>query len=171
MAEVSTARDVFIIGLRNAHAMENQALSIMRPQVARLEHYPDVAARLKEHIAETEGQLSRLDKLLGDAGSSASALKDTVLSALGSMAALGHLPAKDEILKNAMANHAFENYEIAAYTSLIAAARSCGDTAAVPVLEENLHEEERMAAWIREHLPSVTDAYIALRARNEKASA
>lgn len=171
MADLSTARDVFIIGLRNAHAMENQALSIMRPQVSRLEHYPDVEARLKQHITETEGQLKRIDELLGSAGASASTLKDTFLSAVGSMAALGHVPAKDEILKNAMANHAFENYEIAAYTSLIAAAHACGDTDSVPLLEQNLREEEKMAAWIKDHIGQVTTAYIALRAGGENASA
>ena len=171
MAETTTARDVFITGLRNAHAMENPALAIMRPQVSRLEHYADVKARLQEHITETEGQLHRLDKLLHDAGTSASALKDAVLSAFGTMAALGHLPARDEILKNAFANHAFENYEIAAYTSLIAAARACGDTAAVPLLEENLQQEVRMAEWIRDHLQPVTDSYIRLRAGGENASA
>ena len=36
------ARDIFIVGLRNAHAMENQALSIMKPQSSRIESYPQV---------------------------------------------------------------------------------------------------------------------------------
>lgn len=171
MADASTARDVFITGLRNAHAMENQALSIMRPQVSRLEHYPEVEARMKEHITETEGQQQRLDQLLKAAGTSSSALKDTMLSAFGTMAALGHVPAKDEILKNAMANHAFENYEIAAYTSLIAAAKASGETAAVTLLEQNLEQEVKMAEWIRNHIGAVTDSYIRLRARGENASA
>ena len=169
MADTTTARDVYIIGLRNAHAMESQALAIMRPQVARLEHYPDVLARLKEHIGETEGQQQRIDKLLRDGGSSPSALKDTFLSAVGSMAALGHVPAKDEILKNSMANHAFENYEIAAYTSLIAAARASGESASVPLLEENLEQEVRMAEWIRSHIGQVTETYIRLRSQGETA--
>lgn len=47
-------RDIFITGLKNAHAMENPALSIMKPQVKRIENYPDVAARLEKHIQETE---------------------------------------------------------------------------------------------------------------------
>lgn len=33
MANNSEARALFITGLRNAHAMENQAISIMKPQV------------------------------------------------------------------------------------------------------------------------------------------
>ena len=44
-------RSVFVIGLRNAHAMENQALAIMRPQLDRTDDYPEVAQRLQQHIA------------------------------------------------------------------------------------------------------------------------
>lgn len=42
MSEDKT-RDIFVTGLKNAHAMENQALSIMKPQVKRIENYPDIA--------------------------------------------------------------------------------------------------------------------------------
>ena len=51
------ARDIFIVGLRNAHAMENQALSIMKPQESRMESYPQVKQRLRAHITETEQQI------------------------------------------------------------------------------------------------------------------
>ena len=114
MSDAAAAREIFVAGLKNAHAMENQALSIMKPQLERLEHYLDVAARIQEHIAETEGQAQRLDRILADVGESASSLKNTFLSAFGGMASLGHAAAGDEVLKNAFANHAFENYEIAA---------------------------------------------------------
>jgi hypothetical protein len=40
----SKTRDIFVIGLRNAHAMENEALSSMKPQLSRIENYPQVAA-------------------------------------------------------------------------------------------------------------------------------
>jgi len=36
-------REVLVTGLKNAHAMENQALSIMKPQLSRIENYPEVA--------------------------------------------------------------------------------------------------------------------------------
>ena len=107
------AREIFVTGLKNAHAMENQALSIMKPQLERLEHYPEMASRIRDHIAETEAQAQRLDRILADVGEGASSLKDTFLSAFGGMASLGHATAGDEVLKNAFANHAFENYEIA----------------------------------------------------------
>lgn len=128
MASAATAQDVFITGLRNAHAMEKQALSIMQPQLNRIEHYPDVAAQLDLHIRETEGQIARLDEILGSLEESHSSLKDAALSATGSMAALTHTMASDEILKNSFANFAFENFEIAAYTSLITAGEESGAT-------------------------------------------
>lgn len=171
MTNASTAQEVFVIGLKNAHAMENQALSIMKPQLERLEHYPDMAARLREHIAETEGQTQRLDRILEGVGESASTMKDTFLSTFGSMASLGHAAAGDEVLKNAFANHAFENYEIAAYISLITSAKACGETDATSLLEQNLDEERRMAEWIAKNLPQITEAYLRLRGSGENAKA
>ena len=171
MMDSSTAREVFIVGLKNAHAMENQALSIMKPQIERLEHYPEMAARLREHVTETEAQAQRLDRILESVGESASSMKDTFLSAFGGMASLGHAAAGDEVLKNAMANHAFENYEIAAYISLITSARACGEVNATSLLEQNLEEERHMAEWIAKNLPQVTEAYLTLRSSGESAKA
>ena len=48
-------RDLFVTGLRNAHALEMQALQIMNRQVERLENYPEVEQALRKHIQETEG--------------------------------------------------------------------------------------------------------------------
>jgi ferritin-like metal-binding protein YciE len=100
MIKTELAREVFLTGLKSAHAMENQALSIMRPQVNRLVHYPDLSERLEAHIAETEGQIERLDQIFDAVGESRSMVKDTMLSAFGTMAAMGHVMAGDEVLKN-----------------------------------------------------------------------
>lgn len=169
MPSTSSARDVFVDGLRNAHAMEKQALSIMEPQLKRLEHYPEVSAMLDRHIRETEGQIARLDQILEGMAESASTLKDMSLSFTGSMAAVTHSLASDEILKNSMANFAFENFEIAAYTALIAAAEEAGAATAIPLLKQNLEEERRMAGLIEQSLPAVTRQYIALSASNTRA--
>ncbi|WP_127752497.1 MULTISPECIES: ferritin-like domain-containing protein [unclassified Devosia] len=166
MNEVSS---IFLSGLRNAHAMENQALSIMKPQVSRIENYPEVARRLEQHIAETEVQLSRLDQLLEGMGGDNSTLKDMALSFTGAMAALGHTVAPDEIVKNSFANYAFEHFEIAAYKSLLALANHIGDTRAVELLTQNLREEQDMAAWLDQHIEPVTLQYAALREVGETA--
>lgn len=163
MALHQDAREIYITGLKNAHAMESEALAILRPQARRNESYPEIAARLGRHIEETERQMDRLTRILDRLGADNSPLKDAVLSAMGSLAALGHAAAPDEILKNGFANFAFENYEIAAYTSLLVLARAVGDTEALALLEASLAEEEAMAAFLESQIEPVTLRYAALR--------
>lgn len=159
---IEYAKKLYVSGLKNAHAMEKQALSIMQPQVNRLTHYPEMSERLQAHISETEGQIARLDEVLGTLDENHSAVKDAMMSTLGTSAALGHVTAGDEVLKNAFANLAFENYEIAAYISLLTTARMVGDASAVPLLEQSLDEERRMADWVAARIPAVTETFITL---------
>ena len=163
MADTSETRSLFVTGLRNAHAMENQALSIMKPQVSRIENYPEVAARLEQHIRETEGQIKRLEEVLDSLSEDRSALKDMALSVTGSMAAMGHSVAGDEIIKNSLANFAFENYEIAAYKSLITIAELGGFPSLAPALKSNLDEEITMARWLDDNLRGVTIKFASLK--------
>jgi len=76
--------------------------------------------------------------------------------------ALMHSAAQDEILKNTFANNAFENFEIAAYKSLLVLCRECGASFAREPLLLSLKEEEAMAGWIdqnvREGHPSIPPA-------------
>lgn len=163
------ALSVFVTGLKNAHAMENQALSIMKPQVKRIENYPDMRAQLERHIGETEGQIKRLETIFEDLQERHSGFKDTVLSVGGSMAALSHAMAGDEVLKDAFANHAFENYEIAAYRSLIHLSEMAQLANITPLLDQNLAEEEAMAQWIKDHIGAVTERFVTLSSAGEQA--
>jgi len=165
----SETRSIFVTGLRNAHAMENQALSIMKPQLSRIENYPDVATQLDKHIRETEGQVTRLEEILHSLGEDHSALKDMALSVMGTMAAAGHTIAPDEILKNSFANFAFENFEIAAYKSLTTIAKLGGFPAATQALEANLAEEQAMATWLDANLRGITIKFASLREAGETA--
>jgi ferritin-like metal-binding protein YciE len=162
-------REVFVTGLKNAHAMENQALSIMKPQLSRIENYPEVAAKLDQHIRETEGQIRRIEEVLDGLSEDHSTIKDMALSFTGAMAAMGHTMAGDEILKNSFANFAFENFEIAAYKSLLTVAEAGGFRAATTALQSNLAEEKAMAQWLDENLASVTTKFLSLREAGEKA--
>jgi ferritin-like metal-binding protein YciE len=160
---------IFVTGLRNAHAMENQALSIMKPQVTRIENYPEVAQRLEQHIAETEMQIQRLEQILDGFGENKSSLKDAALSLTGSMAAITHSMAPDEIVKNSFANYAFEHFEIAAYKSLLALSGQGGNSTATSLLQQNLDEELSMAQWLDQNIAPVTLKYAALRESGQTA--
>jgi len=163
-------QELFITGLQNAHGVEHQALALMDRQLDHLANYPEVSEMLRKHRAETEGQISRIDELLQGFDTSASALKDIALGLSGNMAAIAHLPAPDEILKNSFANHAFEHFEMAAYTSLLTFADVGGFSNATPLLQQSLDEETRMADWVLSSLPELTRKYIGLREAGETAS-
>lgn len=162
-------REIFVTGLKNAHAMENQALSIMKPQIKRIENYPDVATRLEQHVRETEGQIARLEEILSSLAEDHSSLKDMALSAVGTMAALSHTVAGDEILKNSFANFAFENFEIAAYNSLITIADLGGFPGLVSGLQANLDEEVAMAKWLEANLRQTTIKFANLKEAGQTA--
>jgi len=164
-----TAITIYTTGLRNAHALENQAIELLERQVGRLENYPEMSARMQQHIEESRAQAKRLDELLAALDTSASALKDAALSFMGNMAALAHAPATDEVIKNTFANYAFEHYEIATYRSLIMLAETVGHADAIRLLGQSLSEEEAMARWIDEHLKDTTLRYLRRSESGEKA--
>lgn len=155
-----SARDIYVTGLRNAHAMEVQARELMERQSERLDDYPDVKAVLTRHLQETKEQMSRLERCLADCGEDYSSIKDTTQSIAGNFMAMFHAAAPDEILKNTFANNAFENFEIAAYKSLIALSQQAGQPAAKDILQLSLDEEQKMADWVRDNVEKVTLAYV-----------
>jgi len=167
--DLQTSRLVLVSGLRNQHAVERQALELMNRQVERLEHYPDIEARMRQHVRETEVQRDRIEEILADLNESTSSLKDAAMMLAGNAAAVFHAPAKDEILKNTFANFAFENFEIASYKSLITTAEAADSAKHLPLLQASLAEEQAMAQWIDDHVRETTLAYIAREARDETA--
>jgi ferritin-like metal-binding protein YciE len=161
---------LFVTGLQNAHAVENQALALIDRQLDRLIRYPEISDRLREHRRETEQQIVRLEDILRSFGERSSSLKDMALGLIGNMAALGHVLAPDEVLKDSFVNYAFEHFEIASYRSLLALADASGLPTATTLLEETLREEERMAAWLGDMLPGLTLKYAGLREDGRPAS-
>ncbi len=162
-------QSVFITGLKNVHGVEHQALALMDRQLDHLENYPEVAEMLRKHRAETEQQIVRVEEILASFNESHSALKDAALSFTGNMAALAHVFAPDEILKNSFANQAFENFEAASYTSLVALSEA-GFANHTAALRQSLTEEQRMAQWVADSIPALTLKYVGLRAAGETAS-
>ncbi len=162
-------KTLYITGLKNARAVETQAVEMLTRQVERLENYPELEQGLRRHVAESEQQRDRLDGILEAHGESASTIKEMVTGFMGNVAAVVHAPMGDEVLKNALANHAYEHYEIGAYNSLLVLAEMVGDTAAIPKLRESLAEEERMAQWAGEQIGPLTRKFAGREAVGAKA--
>lgn len=156
----TTANEHLNDWLRDAHAMEQQAEKMLKAQAERLEHYPALRARIAEHLEETRWQQTMLDQCLMQRGITHSVVKDLGGKLLAFGQAAGGMMASDEVVKGAMAGYVFENIEIATYTSLIAAAQAVGDAATQSACEQILVQEKAMAAWLLEHLPEVTQAFL-----------
>ena len=162
-------QDLYIGALQNTHALELQALQIMQRQIERLQNYPEMAEALQAHVEETHVQRDRLEAALKAVAATPSTVKDVVLGFMGNMAALAHVPASDEVLKNAFANRAFENFEAASYQSLLVFAEVAGQARFVPSFQKSLDEELAMSQRIADLVEPTTRRFIALSRAGEKA--
>jgi ferritin-like metal-binding protein YciE len=153
-------RDNLIVWLRDAYAMEGQAIELLERQIERLEHYPEVRAKLQEHLAQTRGQQAALEQAFNLLDSDPSALKAGVMKMAANIQGVLHAFASDEVMKHALASYAFEQFEAACYRSLITAAKEAGEREVVNTCSTILREEEAMAAWLWENLPHLTQQYL-----------
>ena len=156
----TSIRDIYITGLQNAHALEAQAIQLCQRQVERLENYPEMRARLQEHLEESRRQQARVEQILQSLGTSHSTLKDIGTAIMGNMAAIGHAVMQDEVMKNTFANYAFEHFEIASYKALLTMAEAAGDTSGPRLLQQSLSEEQRMAEWLDQNLSPTVQRYM-----------
>lgn len=157
---MATRKENLLDWLRDAHAMEQQAENMLKAQSKRLEHYPELKARIDQHIDETLGQQKLIDGCLSRLGGSSSTMKDMTGKLMAFGQAVGGTLMSDEVIKGAMAGYVFENVEIAAYTVLIAAAEAAGDSETLAACQQILPQEIAMAEWLLEHLPQLTEAFL-----------
>ncbi len=143
--------------LRDAHAMEKQAESMLESMASRIDNYPELRARIEQHLSETKNQIVQLETILDRNDISRSVIKDSMskMAALGQ--SIGGIFPSDEIVKGSISGYVFEQFEIACYTSLLAAAKNAGDTASIPIIEAILNDEKHMADWLIQHIPQTTE--------------
>ncbi len=146
--------------LRDAHAMEEQAETMLKAQASRIENYPELAAGVERHLTETRSQRERLEQCLARRGTSASGMKDVAARFTAMMQGVGGSMASDEVVKGAMASYTFEHFEISAYRALVAAAELAGDNETARVCAEMCREEEAMADRLAGLLPQVATTYL-----------
>lgn len=151
----------FVTGLKNAHAVEQQALQTIEGQLERHEKHPSLIAALRRHHEATKTLAARVEAILTSYGESPSGFKEGVLGFIGSVSSVAHAPTEDEAIKNTFAGFAFKHYEIAMYESLIVMAERAGHADVAP-LRENLSEVERLAAELRPLIGEVTGTYLDL---------
>ena len=150
-----TGKDLVIAWLNDAHGMENALIQILEHQIKDAKDYPQVQTKLEEHLEQTRRHADLVKGCVENLGSHTSTVKSGMASLFGQMQALSTGPAKDELVKNALADYAAENFEVASYTALITAAKELGDQQTISVCEQILQEDQAMADWLEQNLPNL----------------
>lgn len=157
---MASAEERLMEWLRDAHAAEEQAETMLSGMARRIENYPNLKARLEKHIVETQRQAKLIRGCIERRGESTSTIKDTGGKVLGFGQAMSGLFVGDEVMKGCIASYAFEAMEIASYHILISTAREVGDEETARVCEQILQEEEAMADWLKQNIPTLTQHYL-----------
>lgn len=153
-------RESLAAWLRDAHAMEGQAITLLETQIQRLENYPEAVPRLRQHLEETKDQRAKVEGCLSKLGEDTSTLKDATMKIGANIQGMLHGMSSDEVLKHALASNAFEHFEAASYRSLAAAAQDAGEPEIAKTCESIMQQELSMADWVWEQLPPMTRKYL-----------
>lgn len=147
-------RRMLIAWLNDAHAMEIRSLPALRAQV--FDARQGIAAQLRResHLRETEQHAERMRlalKTLGSVPAPAPSSESVMGLANG---IIGRL-FSDPLANSLIADLAAEQFEIAAYTTLIAAAEHAGEAEVARLCRLNRGEDEDMAEWLDGQIPIV----------------
>lgn len=141
--------DALLSYLRDAHALEGQAIELLEAGAERADD-ERLERAFREHLAQTRRHQERIDGLLEERGAGPSLLKDAALKA-GGLNLSGFFGAQpDSTTKLAGFAYAFEHLEVAAYELLKRVATRVGDEGVVAAAEEILVEERRATERIAE---------------------
>jgi ferritin-like metal-binding protein YciE len=145
-----TLRDLLIDALRDAYSTEQQLLNAL-PEMTKAAKAAPLARLLKDHIATTQGHLSRLCTIfeeLGEAPEGKVSLPMEGLVTESQKLAQEGLPP--DVLDAALvaAAHKIAHYEIAAYGSVCGYAESLGQSKAAKALRSSLTEEKKFDAGL-----------------------
>ena len=142
--DVATMDDLFLHGLKDIYYAESQIVKALPSMIEKATNR-DLSKGLKDHLAETENQISRLDQVFQKMGEKAQGVQCPAIDGLIKEAneIAGEVSDK-EVLDAAIvgAAQSVEHYEIARYGTLIAWAESLGRDDVVRLLTTNLNEEK-----------------------------
>lgn len=158
---MATANDMIDTWLRDAHATEAQAATMLRGTAKRNEDYPDFSERLAAQAEVCDANARAIDDCLNARGSGPSLVKDTVgqITALGQ--SLSGTILGDEVVKAALAATTFARMQSASARAIIAAAEQEGDSETADTLDELLEASESFAGDLDAMIPALTTEYLA----------
>jgi ferritin-like metal-binding protein YciE len=142
--DIRTMDDLFLHTLQDVYYAENQIVKALPKLIAKATNRA-LAAGLREHLRETEGQVARLEKVFEKIGRTPKGVDCPAIDGLIKEAdeVAGEVDDK-KVLDAAIIGsaQAVEHYEISRYGTLIAWARELGHNNVVSLLMANLRQEK-----------------------------
>jgi ferritin-like metal-binding protein YciE len=138
--------ELFLDELRDIYWAEKHLTKAM-PKMRKSATSQELAGAFERHLAETEGQIQRIEQVFEMLGEKARAVKCEAMEGLVKEAQglMDELP-KGTMVRDAgliIAAQKVEHYEIAAYGSLVQLAKTMGKSEVAEVLAQTLQEEKR----------------------------
>jgi ferritin-like metal-binding protein YciE len=139
----TTLQDLLVELLRDTFDAEKQLVKAL-PKMAKAANAPELTAAFEEHLAVTEGQVTRLEKVFKELGVAARGKHCVAMEGLieegKEVIEEDHEPSIMDAALIAAAQKV-EHYEISAYGTARSWANQLGLTKAAKLLEESLNEE------------------------------
>jgi ferritin-like metal-binding protein YciE len=144
MTDLATLHDAFLDELRDTYDAELQLMKAL-PKMVNAAHSPELRAAFDAHLEETIQQIDRLERVFESLdekprGRHCDGMAGIVEEGESIMEQRFDDHTADACL--IAAAHRVEHYEMAAYGTLIAWARTMGHDAAAELLEETMEEEQ-----------------------------
>ena len=157
---MTTSGELLMQWLRDAHAMEKQAIESVENQVDRLKNYPELRNWAQEHVDTAGRHRELIRECIERRGGSTSTVKDVTMNLVGKFQAFTGVVAADEVLKNVIADYSFKHYQIACFKSLIAAAEEAADQDTKQACEGMLVADQKLADRLLPYISQVTNEYM-----------
>lgn len=145
--------ELYMAWLNDAYGLENSLIPVLENHAKDAKDHPEMQAKIQQHLDQTRVHAQLVQRCIERLGGHTSALKTGLSTMMGNMQSISTGGAEDELVKNGLADFAAENFEIASYKGLIAAAQTLGDQETLSVCQQILRDEEDMAHWLDQHLP------------------
>ena len=149
-------KELVIAWLNDAHATEFGIAQVLERHVEEAKDHPQMQTGLQRHLEQTRRHAELVKGCVERMGGETSGIKSGMASVMGAVQGMTTKLAKDELIKNASHDYGTEHFEIACYTSLIAAAENLGDQETVRVCQEILRDDQAMADFLFQQIPLVT---------------
>lgn len=152
-------KKMYVAWLNDAHALEESLAVMLEKQIGE-EQDGEMKAGLEEHLVETRRHAELVRSCLVRYGEEPSGGKDFLGTVSSAIAGMGMSMMHDKMVKNVHSSYAAEHTEIATYTVLRAAASEFGDTETAAICDEILQDENDMAQWLLQQMPTVTTDHL-----------